>query len=101
MNTRQIRSKVCLIIYIFCKSCEPELEPEIVFVLILPTKNNFTTLTKQVNQYCGAVEILKKTWICLVLTYLYLNATLKISEFSKKYFRRLDDVLPIMLKKTA
>ena len=47
MNTRQILiffnlSKavrlISLIIYVFCKNCEPETEPEIVFVLIFVTK---------------------------------------------------------------
>ena len=42
LNTRQIHiflnffqsnTTVCLIIYVFCKICEPEREPEIVFVL--------------------------------------------------------------------
>ena len=59
----QSNMTVCLIIYVFCKSCELEL----VFVLICTLANfMLANLTKFVNQHCRALEILKKIWICLV-----------------------------------
>ena len=58
---------VCLIIFMFFKSCKPICEPEITLVLYhLENKNNFTfsgqvtNLTKRGNQHCPASEILKK-----------------------------------------
>ena len=70
----QSSTTVCVIIYMFYKSCEHECEPEIVLkiktVIKIKTKNNFTfmfkNLTKSVNQHCCALEILKKISICLI-----------------------------------
>ena len=64
--------RVCLIIYVFCKSCEHGFEPEIVQknqnkkILNKVNKNNFrftimfATLTKHVNQHRCALETQKK-----------------------------------------
>ena len=61
---------VCLIIYMFCKICVEEREPEIVLkkskqkTTRESKQNNFTfrytKLTKCVNQQCRALEILNK-----------------------------------------
>jgi len=73
----QSNMSVCLIIFVFCKSCEPICEPEITTVLYhlenlqKSKQNNFTftvqstNLTKPGNEHCHALEILKKIWICL------------------------------------
>ena len=81
----QSDKSVCLIISVFCKSCEPICEPEIVLKTFAadfqanPTdiscKNNFmfsfqfsfqfTNLTTHGNKHCCALEILKKIWTCL------------------------------------
>ena len=63
----QSNASVCLIISMFCKSCEPICEPEITPVLYHlenQNKNNFTfsvqftNLTKRGNKHCRALEIL-------------------------------------------
>ena len=68
----QSNTSVCLIISVFCKSCEPICEPEITPVLYHlenyrnQNKNNFTfsvqftNLTKRGNKHRRALEILKK-----------------------------------------
>ena len=70
----QSNMSVCLIISMFCKSCEPICEPEIspvLYHLENQNKNNFTfsalfaNLTKRKNKHCRALEILKKIWIFL------------------------------------
>ena len=70
----QSNTSVCLIISVFCKSCEPICEPEITPVLYHlenQNKNNFTlsvqftNLAKRRNIHCRFLEILKKIWICL------------------------------------
>jgi hypothetical protein len=57
----QGNTTVCLIIHVFCKSCEPE----IVFVLIFTIPVQFH-VTKLVNQHCCALEISKKISTCLI-----------------------------------
>ena len=60
----QSNTTVCLIIPMFCKSCEPKI---VLPVLKIKTK----TITKSVNNQTNcriAVEILKKIWICLEFT---------------------------------
>ena len=75
------RLSVCLIISVFCKSCEPICEPEIFLKNFAadfqanPTnincKNTFTfsvsfpNLTIRENKHCRALEILKKISTCL------------------------------------
>jgi hypothetical protein len=70
-----------LIISVFCKSCEPICEPEIVLKNFaadfqanstdISCKNTFmfsvqfTNLTIRGNKHCRALEILKKIWTCL------------------------------------
>ena len=64
----QSNTTVCLIIPMFCKSCEPKI---VLPVLKIKTK----TITKSVNNQTNcriAVEILKKIWICLVFIQLYI-----------------------------
>ena len=73
----QSNTSLCLIISVFCKSCEPICEPEITPVLyhlenLQTSKENnftfsvqFTNLTKRGNEHRHALEILKKIWICL------------------------------------
>ena len=71
----QSNTSVCLIISVFCKSCEPICEPEITPVLyhlenLQKSKQKqfhvqFTNLTKYGNEHRHALEILKKIWICL------------------------------------
>jgi hypothetical protein len=87
----QSDTTVCLIIFVFCKSCEPICEPEITPVLYHhenQNKNNFTfsiqftNLTKCGNKHCRALEILKKIWICL--TFIYLAVNLDCTIWQKK-----------------
>ena len=77
----QSNTSVCLIISVFCKSCKPICEPEIVLknfagdFQVNPTdiscKNtfifsvHFTNYTIRGNKHCHVLEILKKIWICL------------------------------------
>ena len=75
----QSNMSVCLMISVFCKSCEPICEPEIVLKSFAadfqsnPTdiscKNTFsvqfTNFTTGGNKHCCALEILKKIWTCL------------------------------------
>ena len=86
----QSNMSVCLIISMFCKSCEPICEPKIVLKNFAgdfkgnPTdiscKNTFTfsvqftNLTIRRNKHCHAFEILKKIWTCLALNLLYIPA---------------------------
>jgi hypothetical protein len=67
INTRQIQSNtpVCLIIHLFCRSCEPE----IVFVLIWTIAEQFHVHKsyKCVNQHCRALEILCQSHIDLAV----------------------------------
>ena len=76
-------ASVCLIISMFCKSCEPICDPEITPVLYHldnyrnQNKNNFMfsvqfpNLTKRGNEHRRALEILKKIWIRLTFIKLY------------------------------
>ena len=88
----QSNTLVCLIISVFCKSCEPICEPEITPVsyrlenLQKSKQNNltfsvqFTNLTKRGNRHCRALEILKKIWICLVFIWLYAQPSPLVSQ---------------------
>ena len=63
-------TRVCCIIYMFCKSCEPEIVQKKIKTKNYPKKVNknnfrFANLTKHVKQHCLALEILKKISICL------------------------------------
>ena len=62
----QSNTTVCLIIHVFCKSCEPEI---VLPVLQIRTNFTFVTLTKHVNNQTNCritLEILKKIWLGLV-----------------------------------
>ena len=76
----QSNTSVCLIISVFCKSCEPICGPEIVLIFAADFQANptdisckntftfsvqFTNLTIHGNKNCCALEILKIIWTCL------------------------------------
>ena len=72
----QSNTTVCLIIYLFCKSCElePEPEPEIVFVFIFVSKtisgsDSGSQLLQNayLNQHCHALEVMMKISIHLAV----------------------------------
>ena len=78
----QSNMSFCLIISVFCKSCETICEPEITLVLyhlenLQKSKQNnftfsvqFTNLTKRGYEHRHALEILKKIWIWLAFMYI-------------------------------
>ena len=80
----QSNTSNCLIYSVFCKSCEPICEPDIVLNIFaadfqanstdISCKNTFTfsvqftNLTIREEKYCRAFEILKKICACLAFT---------------------------------